>query len=153
MNALNYKIAPKIFRRSADNSHARFQERSHRGKFSKILKKQDPAIKHTVKFENCKHLQNFLDINITNNTINKKYEFKVHQKDAILILHIKQNWCIYPSITKRIFKGSLHRAHTIWSEKYTEEETQFLIEVCQQWTQENISRKFRKAMTVAITPT
>ena len=88
---MNYKIAPKIFRRSADNSHARFQERSHRGKSLKILNKQDSAIKHTVKFENYKHLQHFPDINITNNTINKKYEFKVHQKNAILILHIKQN--------------------------------------------------------------
>ena len=54
MEALHYKIAPKTFRQSsytsacAHDSHGRFQERSHAGKFLEILNKQDPAIKHTV---------------------------------------------------------------------------------------------------------
>ena len=42
-------------------------------------------MKYTVEFEDDKHSQNFLDINITNNTNNKKYEFKVHRKDAIKV--------------------------------------------------------------------
>ena len=89
--ALNYKIASKTFRRFVDGSHARFQDRSHANKFLEILKKQDPAIKYTVEFEDHKHSLNFLDINITNNTTNRKHEFKVHRKDAITNIHIKPN--------------------------------------------------------------
>ena len=44
MKALNYKIAPKAFRRFVDDSHARFQERSHVDEFSKTLDIQDPVI-------------------------------------------------------------------------------------------------------------
>ena len=106
MEALNYKIAPKTFRRFVDDSHAGFQERSHANKFLEILNKQDLAIKYTVEFEDHKHSPNFLDINITNNTTNKKYEFKVHQKDAITNIHIKPSSCIDPSITKSVFNGS-----------------------------------------------
>ena len=50
METLNYKVAPKTFRRFVDDSHARFQEMSHANKFLEILKKQDPAIKYTVEF-------------------------------------------------------------------------------------------------------
>ena len=63
--ALNYKIAPKIFRRFVDDSHARFRNRSNT--FLKILNKQEPAIKYTVEFEDHKCSPNFLDINITKN--------------------------------------------------------------------------------------
>ena len=125
MEALNYKIALKTFRRFVDDSHARFQERSHANKFLEILNKQDPAIKYTVEFEDHKHSLNFLDINITNNTTNKKYEFKVHRKDAIINIYIKPNLCRDPRITNSVFKGFLHRAHTVCSEKYIKEETEF----------------------------
>ena len=57
----------------ADDSHARFQDRSHTNKFLEILNKQDPAIKYTVEFEDHKHSPNFLDIIIANNTTNRKY--------------------------------------------------------------------------------
>ena len=45
MEALNYKIAPKTFRRFVDDIQVHFQERSHADKFLEILNKQDPAIK------------------------------------------------------------------------------------------------------------
>ena len=45
MEALNYKTAPKAFRRFADDSHARFQERSHADKFLEILNEQVSAKK------------------------------------------------------------------------------------------------------------
>ena len=99
---------PKTFRSFVDNSHARFQNRSHANKFLEILNKQDPEIKYTVEFEDQKHSLNLLDINITNNTTNRKYEFKVHRKDAITNIHIKPNSCIDPSITKSVFKSFLH---------------------------------------------
>ena len=125
--ALNYKIAPKTFRRFVDDSHTRFQNRSHATKFLEILNKQDPVIKYTVEFEDHKHSLNFPDINITNNTTNTKYEFKVHRKDAITNIYIEPNSCIDPSITKSVFKCFLHPAHTICSEKFIKEEKQFLV--------------------------
>ena len=45
MEALNYKTASKVFRRFADDSHARFQERSHADKFLEILNEQVAAKK------------------------------------------------------------------------------------------------------------
>ena len=45
MEALNYKTAPKAFRRFADDSHARFQERSHADNFLEILNEQVAAKK------------------------------------------------------------------------------------------------------------
>ena len=53
--ALNYKIAPKTFRRFLDDSYAQFQNRSHTNKFWKLLNKLDPAIKYTVEFQDHKH--------------------------------------------------------------------------------------------------
>ena len=55
-----------------------------------------------------KHSLNFLDINITKNITDKKYEFKVQRKDKIANMHIKANSCIDPSITESVFKGFLH---------------------------------------------
>ena len=94
MEALNYKNVPKTFRRFVADSHIRF--------------------KHTAEFENPKYSLNFLHINITNNTANKKYKFKVHRKDTITNIHIKPNSYINPSTTKSVFKGFLHHAHTIY---------------------------------------
>ena len=129
MEAWSYKIAPKTFRRFVDDNHARFQERSHANKFLEILNKQHPGIKYTAESEDHKHSLNVLDINITSNTTNKKYEFQVHRKDAITNIHIKPKSCLYPSITKSVFKGFLYGAHTICSEKYIKEETQLLVDI------------------------
>ena len=38
MEALNYKVAPKTFRYFVNDSHVRFQERSHADKFSEIFR-------------------------------------------------------------------------------------------------------------------
>ena len=103
MEALNYKIAQTMFRRFVGDSHTCFQERSHADKFLEILNKQYPAIKYTVEFADHKHSLNFLDISITDNTTNKKYEFKVHRKDAITNIHIKPNTYIDPSTTRSVF--------------------------------------------------
>ena len=42
-------------------------------------------------------------------------------------IHIKPTSCIDPNIIKSVFKGFHHRAHSICSEKYIEEEEKFLI--------------------------
>ena len=80
-----------------------------------ILNKQDPAIQYTIEYDNGNKSLNFLDINIAN-TINNKYEFKVHRKNAITNIHIKPTSCIDPKIIKRVFKSFLHRVHSIFLE-------------------------------------
>ena len=110
------------------NVNARFTSKHHANIFQEILNKQDPAIQYTIEYENENKSLNFLDINITN-TINNKYEFKVHRKNAITNIHIKPTSCIDPNIIKSVFKGFLHRAHSICSEKYIKEEEKFLIDM------------------------
>ena len=89
-----------------------------------ILNKQDPAIQYTTEYENGNKSWNFLDINI-NNTINNKYEFKVHRKKAITNIYIKPTSCIDPNTIKNVFKSFLHKVHWICSEKYVGEEENF----------------------------
>ena len=124
VEALTIQIQPKTFKRYVDDSHARFTSKHHANIFQKILNKQDPAIQYIIEYENENKSLNFLDINITN-TINNKYEFKVHRKKAITNIHIKATSCINRNIIKCVFKGFLHRAHSICSEKYIKEDEKF----------------------------
>ena len=125
-----------------------------------MLNKQDPLKKCTVEFENDNYLLSFKDINIISNTTNKKYGLKTHRKDAITNMHFKPNSSMTPSITKSIFKGFLHWAYTICSEKYIKEETQFLIGMfvksgCKTTFLENLVKNYnaKKTTTVAVTLT
>ena len=115
--AFTIQIQPKTFKRYLDDSHAGFTSKHHPNTFQEFLNKQDPAIQYTIQYENENKFLNFLDINITN-TINNKNEFKVHRKKAITNIHIKPTLCNDPSIIKSVFKGFLHRAHSMCSEKY-----------------------------------
>ena len=83
------------------------------------------------------------------NTINKQHESKGH------------NSCINPSIIKSVFKSFVHRANTVYSEKYIKEKTQFLID---RFVENEHKRTFpenlvkilmakTKTIRVAITPT
>ena len=122
--ALTMQIQPKTFKRYVDDSHARFTSKHHANIFQEILNKQDPAIQYTIEYENENKSLNFLDINITN-TINNKYEFKVHRKNAITNIHIKPTSCIDPNIIKSVFKGFLHRAHSICSKNISKKKKSF----------------------------
>lgn len=128
LEALNFNIAPKTFRRYVDDSHARFHSKDNANTFLHILNKQDPAIQYTIEYEDENKSLNFLDINIRN-TVENKYEFKIHRKDAITNIQIKPHSCINPNIIKSVFKGFLHRAHSICSEKYVKQEEQFLVDM------------------------
>ena len=123
-------IKTKIFKQYVDDSHTLFPSKHQPNTFQEILKKkQDLAIHYTIEYENGNKSLNFLDINITN-TINNKYKFKMQRKKAITNIHIKPTSCIDPNIIKSIFKGFLHRAHSIWSQKYIEEEEEkFVIDI------------------------
>ena len=127
VEALTMQIQPKTFKRYVDDSHARFTSKHHANIFQEILNKQDPAIQYTIEYENENKSLSFLNINITN-TINNKYEFKVHRKKAINI-HIKQTSCFNRNIIKSVFKSFLHRAYSICSEKCIKEEEKFLIDM------------------------
>ena len=126
--ALTIQIQPKAFKRYVDDSHDCFTSKHHANIFQEILNNQDPAIQYTIEYENENKSLNFLDINITN-TINNKYEFKVHRKKAITNIHIKQTSRFNPNIIKSVFKSFLHRAYPICSEKYIKEEEKFLIDM------------------------
>ena len=71
---------------------------------------------------------NLLDINNTN-TVNNRYEFKVHRKKAITNIHIKPTLCIDPNIIKIVFKGFLYKADLIYFEKCIKEEEKFSIHI------------------------
>ena len=124
--ALTIQIQPKTFKWYVDDSYARFTSKLHANTFQEILNKQDPTIQYTIEYENENKSFNFLDINITN-TINSKYEFKVHRKKP-LPTNIKPTSCIDPNI-KSVFKGFLHRVQSICSEKYIKEEEKNLIDM------------------------
>ena len=70
----------------------------------------------------------FLNINIPI-TINNKYEFKVHREKAITNKHIILIPCINPNIINSAFKGFLHRALRLYSEKYIKKEEKLLIDM------------------------
>ena len=114
--ALTINIHPKTFKRYVDGSHACFPSKHEGNIFQEILNRQDPVIQYTIEFENGNKSLNLLDINITN-TINNKYESKVHRKKSITNIQIKPTSCINPKTIKNVFKGFLHRAHSICSEK------------------------------------
>ena len=52
---------------------------------------------------------------------------KCTAKKAITNIHIKPTSCIDHNIIKSVFKGFLHKAHSVSSEKYIKKEEKFLI--------------------------
>ena len=60
--ALILNLAPKTFKRFADDSHARFNNREQSLQFLAILNSQDPSIQHTTEFENENKQLSFLDV-------------------------------------------------------------------------------------------
>ena len=63
--AHNLNLAPKTFKRFADDSHARFDNREQSLQFLDILNSQDPSTQYTIEFENEEKQLNFLDVTIT----------------------------------------------------------------------------------------
>ena len=72
------------------------------------------------------------------NTINNKYEFKVHCKKAITNIHLKPTSCIDPNTIKSVFKSFLHTAHSICLEKYIKEEYNLVVEYNNKKSHKNI---------------
>ena len=78
---LNLNLAPRSFKRFADDSHARFNNKELQLSLQllDILNSQDPSIQYTIEFENENKQLSFLDITITNNS-NNSYDFKISRK-------------------------------------------------------------------------
>ena len=118
-------ISHKIY---VDDSHDRFGSRRKCEKFLNILNSLEPKIQFTVEYENDKKSLDFLDTTIIN-AGEGKYEFKIHRKAAITNVHLKPISCHDEKIKYGIFKGFVHRAKVICSEKYIKDELEFLISI------------------------
>ena len=70
----------------------------------------------------------FLEVKTINNQ-RGKYKFDVYQKNAITNIQIKPTSSHDPKVLEGIFKGFVHRALTLCSEKFIEPELKFLVEV------------------------
>ena len=70
----------------------------------------------------------FLDITITN-TGNNSYNFEIFQKKSITNVQLKHNSNIAKHITMGVFKGFLSQACKICTEKYLQNEIDFLIDI------------------------
>ena len=121
-------ISPKTFKTYADENHCRFENKQKSFQFLEILSKQDSPIQYTIEFENNEKPPNFLDINITNNGIHS-YDFKIFRKPAITNLQIKCKLNMAPNISFSVYKEFSSRACKICSERYIDEDIQYLIDV------------------------
>ena len=121
-------IILKSFYRYVDDSHARFPNITYARKFKEILNQQSKHIQYTMEEENENKELEFLDTKIINNG-EGKYEFRVYRKEAITNVQVKPSSSHDPKILIGIFKGFLHRAYNICSEKYLDQEIEFLINV------------------------
>ena len=128
--ALN--ISAKTFKRYVDDSHAQFENKQKSLQFLGILNKQDLSIQYTIELENNQKQLNFLDITITNKGTDSN-DFKTFRKPAITNVQIKSNSNIALNVSVSVF-----RAYKICSERYIDEETQFLIDV---FTENGYERK------------
>ena len=118
----------KSFVRYVDDSHARFPHIDEALLFKDILNQQHPNIKYTIECEDENKTLNFLDIKITNDQ-SGKYKFNIHRKNAITNIQVKPTSSHDPKILNGIFKGFVHRAFTLCSEQYIDQELQFLVEM------------------------
>ena len=113
------------FYRYVDDSHARFNNIDCAIQFQNILNKQHSKIQYTIDKEDGNKVFQFLDIKVINNSTGK-YEFDVYRKNAITNVQVKPKSCHDPRVLQGIFKGFVHRAMIICSDKYIKDELAFL---------------------------
>ena len=77
------------------------------------------------------------------------YDFKIFRKPAITNVQIKSNSNMAPNVSVSVFKGFLSRAYKICSERYIDEEIQFLIDV----STENFGKDNKKLFKSTAKPT
>ena len=123
-----HAVCPITHRRYVDDSHDRFSTKRKGEKFLNILNSIDSKIQFTAEYEDDTKSLDFLDTTI-NNTGSGTYEFKIHRKDAITNVQIKLDSCHDDKVKYGVFKGFVHRAMKICSEKYLKEELEHLVSI------------------------
>ena len=126
--ALATNLVPLTYKRYVDDRQARFETVHQSHSFLNILNKQNKAIKHTMEKEDQSRKLNFFDVTIIN-TVAGKYEFKIHRKIAITNVQIKPHSYVNPALIRGIFKGFVSRAKKLCSEKYLDDELNFLVDM------------------------
>ena len=111
-----------------DDSHVKFETEHQSDSFLNVLNKQNKAIKKTMEKEDQSRKRNFLDLTIIN-TDAGKYEFNIHQKNAITNVQIKPHSYVNPALIRGIFKGFVSRSKKLCSEKYLDGELNFLVDM------------------------
>ena len=114
--------------RYVDDTHDRFMNKKNSEEFLKILNRQDPQIQFTAEYESSNKVLNYLDVSIHNNG-NGSYDFKVFRKDAITNIQIKPESCHDDKIKNGVFKGFILRAKAICSDKYLQDEINFIKQI------------------------
>ena len=79
---------PQRYKKYVDDSHAKFETVHQCHSFLNILNNQNKAIQYTMEKEDQSLKLNFLDVTIINSG-EGKYEFKIHQKNAMTNVQIK----------------------------------------------------------------
>ena len=119
---------PITHRRYVDDTHDRFSTRRKCDKFLNIINSIEPKIQFVEEHEDENKTLNFLDTTIINEG-NGGYNFKIHRKEAITNVQVKPTSCHDTKVKYGIFKGFIHRAKSICSAQYLEEELEFLVGV------------------------
>ena len=125
---LQPSIQPLSYYRYVDDIHSRFKSFVSADKFLDVLNNQHPKIKYTIDKENAKKELQFLDLKVINNGTGK-YEFDNFRKNAITDVQIKPESSHDPQILRGVFKGFVHRALSVCSEKYITQEINYLVNV------------------------
>ena len=126
--ALTANLASLKNKKYVDDSQARFKTLHQCHSFLNMLNRKNKAMQCTMAKEGWSQKLNFLDVIIINNGA-EKYGFKIHRKNAITNVQIKPNLFVNSSLIKDILKGFLSRAKKLCSEKYIEENLNFLMDI------------------------
>ena len=104
---------PQRYKKYVDDSHAKFETVHQCHSFLNILNNQNKAIQYTMEKEDESRKLNFLDVTIIN-TVEGKYEFKIHRKNAMTNVQIKPHSYVNPALIRDIFKGFVSRARKLF---------------------------------------
>ena len=124
-------ISPLSFLRYVDDSHSRFEEEEYSDQFLEVLNRQHRNIKYTIDKESTDKKLQFLELIVANNG-EGKYDFDIFRKSAITNVQIKKNSSHDPKVLRGVFKGFVYRAISLCSEKYLNDEIEFLRKVFQE---------------------
>ena len=114
--ALATNLSLLTYKRYVVDSHARFETVHQSHSLLNILNKQSKAIKYTMEKEDQSRKLNFLD-------------FTIIKTGTITNVQIKPHLYVNPALIRGIFKGFVSRAKKLCSEKYLDDELDFLVDV------------------------